>query len=124
MPQHITSSFAFGNSPEITHDRARKVVDERKTATSQPLLPDEDIPEFGQRHIVLDGSGRGVAVIETTMVWIVAFKDVDEAHALAEGYGSLAEWRAFKEEVFRANGVFSVDMQMVCQRFRVVEVLI
>lgn len=59
-------------------------------------LDGEALPVVGARGVVIDSNGRGVAIIETTGVDVVALRDVPLQHALdeGEGYGSVAEWRA------------------------------
>jgi uncharacterized protein YhfF len=50
---------------------------------------------------------------------------VDQAFAAAEGEGdgSLAHWREAHRCFFEAEGAFSEDMELWCERFRVVAVL-
>jgi uncharacterized protein YhfF len=120
-------SFAFGCTPEVANDRAEKVITGKKTATSSPYasgsVNDSDYPEVGRHDIVLDGSDRPAAVIETTSLRIKKFVEIDEAHALAEGYSSLAEWMSFKEDMFRREGIFDAELLLLCQHFRLVKVL-
>ena len=59
---------------------------------------------------------------ETVEVVVRRFDEVDESFALAEGEGSFDAWRAGHEEYFARNGGFSQDMEVVCERFRLVEV--
>ena len=91
------------------------------------------VEHVGQRELVLDSDGRGVAVIETTEVEVKRFADVDLDFARDEGEGfeTLAAWRdahvAFftSPEMRRALGGPPVpiddDTLVVCTRFRVVE---
>ena len=127
MSHSSAVSFAFGNTPDVANDRAEKVIAGTKTATSSPYLPssvdDSDYPEVGRHDIVLDGSGRPAAAIETMSLKIKKFAEIDEAHALAEGYSSLAEWKSFKEDMFRREGIFNPELLLLCQYFRLVKVL-
>jgi uncharacterized protein YhfF len=79
----------------------------------------------GDRSVVLDGRGRRACVIETCEVTIKRFDEVDAAFAWDEGEGdrSLEHWRREHERFFRKHGLFSENMLLVCERFRLVEVL-
>ena len=91
------------------------------------------VEEVGQRELVVDSEGRGIAVIETTEVEVKRLADVDLEFAREEGEGfeTLAEWRDahvvfFKSpEMTRVLGEPSVaiddDTLVVCTRFRLVE---
>lgn len=56
----------------------------------------EELPAAGERELVIDSAGEGVAVLETTEVRVLPLSEVDLQHALDEGEGftSVAEWRA------------------------------
>lgn len=117
-------SFSFGDSPALATELAALVVSGRKTATVDTLdAPDR--PRLGEQWVVLDGNGRPVCVIETLELTPRRFDEVDEAFAFDEGEGdrSLAWWRDAHETYFRRLGVFSPDMPLLCERFRLVEVL-
>ena len=83
------------------------------------------MPVVGRRDVVLDGRGNRAAVIESLEVTIRRFDEVDEAFAYDEGEGfrTLADWRNGHKEYFERNGGFSPDMELVCERFKLVEVL-
>lgn len=121
--------FSFGDSPSLADELLDLVLAGKKTATCGKLSQfgegGEPMPEVGRRDIVLDGQGRPVAVIETIEVAVKRFDEVDEAFARdeGEGDGTLAYWRDAHENYFARNGGFASDMQVVCERFRVVEVL-
>ncbi len=117
-------SFAFGDSPALADELAGLVVSGRKRATV--MTPDDpNRPVLGQLSLVLDGKGRPVCVIETSELTSRRFDEIDAAFAFAEGEGdrTLASWRASHERYFRRLGVFAPDMTLICERFRVVEVL-
>jgi uncharacterized protein YhfF len=101
----------------------------RKTATCGALrdFPEgsPDRPVVGRRDVVLDGQGRRAAVIETVEVTVRRFDEIDEAfaHDEGEGFRTLADWRAGHQRYFERNGGFSPDMDLICERFRLVEVL-
>lgn len=121
--------FSFGDSPALADKLLALVLAGSKTATCGALrdFPEGDPsrPEVGRHDIVLDGQGREAAVIETIEVTILRFDEVDEAFAIDEGEGdrSLEHWRKDHEIYFRRNGGFSFDMLLICERFRLIEVI-
>ena len=117
-------SFSFGDSPELATELAALVVSGLKIATVS--TPDEpDASTVGEYWIVLDGEKRPVCVIETLELTLRRFDEIDAQCAFEEGEGdrSLAFWREAHEAYFRRLGVFSPDMTLLCERFRLVEVL-
>jgi uncharacterized protein YhfF len=122
-------TFSFGDSPTMADELLALVLDGRKTATCGRVNDfgegKETLPVVGRRDVVLDGAGRPAAVIETMEVTVRRFEEVDEVFAYAEGEGfrTLGDWREGHERYFRRNGGFSPDMELVCERFRLVEVL-
>lgn len=61
-------------------------------------------------------------MIETLEVSVVRFCDVGEDFALAEGENDdLAGWRRDHQVFFERNGGFDPEMDLVCERFKVVE---
>ncbi len=122
-------TFSFGDSPAMADELLALVLAGTKTATCGAL---RDFPEgsperpvVGRRDVVLDGRGRRAAVIETVEVTIRRFDEMDEkfAHDEGEGLRTLAEWREGHQQYFGRNGGFSPDMELICERFRLVEVL-
>lgn len=91
------------------------------------------LEEVGARELVIDSTGRGVAVIETTESRVRRMGDVDLAFAIDEGEGftTVQEWydahvRFFTSlELTAALGdppvAIDDDTLLVCTRFRVVE---
>lgn len=121
-------AFAFGDSPELADELLSLVLSGKKTATCGALRDfggNEPVPEVGRRDIVLDGAGRPAAIIETVEAIQRRFDEVDAAFAAAEGEGDLSYeyWRNAHEAYFARNGGFSPDMILVCERFKLVEVL-
>ena len=121
--QHLRR-FAFGDNPALADELLELVVKGVKTATcSTEDEPNTSSP--GERWIVLDGRGKPRCVIETTEVAYRKFGEVDAAFAHEEGEGdrSLAYWRHAHRSYFGRLGRFSEDMTLMCERFRLVEVL-
>jgi uncharacterized protein YhfF len=128
-PYASAITFSFGNSPEMADELLALVLAGVKTATCGAL---RDFPEgsparpaVGRRDVVLDGRGRRAAVIETVEVIVRRFDEVDKSFAFDEGEGfrTLADWRSGHQRYFARNGGFAPDMELVCERFRLVEVL-
>jgi len=122
-------TFAFGDSPALADELLALVLAGKKTATCA-LLRDyvgnsTDKPVVGRRDVVLDGAGRPAAVIETVEITYRRFDEVDATFARDEGEGeaTLEQWRHDHETYFRRNGGFSPDMDLLCERFRLVEIL-
>lgn len=120
-------SFTFGDSPALADALLALVLAGEKTATCGALRDfgpgREPLPKVGRSDTVLDGKGRPAAVIETLEVATMPFRDVPESFALAEGEGDFAAWRQGHIGYFERNGGWSEDMLLVCERFRLVEVL-
>jgi uncharacterized protein YhfF len=101
----------------------------KKTATCCSLSQYDDeawpMPKPGDRWIVLDGKQRPRGVIETTEIATKRFEEVDAQFARDEGEGdqSYAYWRKAHEDYFARQGRFTPDMLVVCERFRLIEVL-
>ena len=123
-PYRGLRSFAFGDRPQLADELLALVLSGVKTATcSTEDEPNTSTP--GERWIVLDGRGIPRCVIESTEVSYRRFGEVDAAFAHDEGEGdrSLAYWRQAHRNYFGRQGKFSEDMMLMCERFRLVEVL-
>ena len=117
-------SFAFGDGPALADELLDLVVREVKTATcSTEDEPNTSTP--GERWIVLYGRGAPACVIETLEVTYRRYNEVDAAFAYEEGEGdrSLRYWREAHRNYFGRMGRFSEDMMLMCECFRLVEVL-
>lgn len=115
-------TFSFGDGPELADELAALVLAGTKTATCW-AASDGGLTEVGKRMVVLSGSGRPLAVIETVELAQRRFDEVDAAFAHDEGEGdrSLAHWRRAHRAYFSRRGQFAEDMPLCCERFRVVE---
>ena len=126
---HRTIRFSFGDSPAMADALLGLVIGGVKTATcgaARDFEPGKaEPPVVGRQDIVLDGTGRDRAVIETVEVTHRRFNEIDERFARDEGEGllTLADWRAGHRAYFERNGGWSDDMMLICERFRLVEVL-
>jgi uncharacterized protein YhfF len=119
----------FGDSAELADELLNLILAGKKTATCGALWQYEAegalLPKPGGRAIVLDGANRPRCVIETVEVETKPFDNVDAqfAHDEGEGDQSYAYWREAHETYFRRQGPFSPGMMVVCERFRLIEVL-
>jgi uncharacterized protein YhfF len=121
---HGLPRFAFGDGPALADELLHLVIAGRKTATC--MTPDDaNRPRVGERWVVLDGRGEPACVIETTELTERRFEEVDAAFARDEGEGdrTLETWRRNHRTYFGRLGKFEESMTLVCERFRVVEVL-
>ena len=118
-------SFAFGDSPELADELLELVLIGKKTATCWAASEGDKGVAVGKRWIVKDGQGRPSAVLETVEVMRRRFGEVDAAFAYDEGEGdrTLADWREAHTDYFTRRSEFSPDMELYCERFRLVEVL-
>ena len=119
-------TFTFGDSRALCDDLLARVRSGAKTATCGALRdygPDgEAMPVVGRRDIALDWDGAPALVIETVDVTMRRYSDVDAAFALAEGENDdLQDWRDDHRRFFERNGGWSDDMELVCERFRLIE---
>jgi len=120
------TTFKFGDSRALCDLLLELVRSGRKRATCAALAEfeaeGEALPVVGRRDIALDWDDNPALVIETTEVTIRRFRDVDAGFALAEGENdSLAGWQRDHRAYFERNGGFDPDMDLVCERFRLVE---
>ena len=121
--------FAFGDGPALADELLALVLAGKKTATCCSLRQYEaegwEIPYPGYRWIVLDGAKRPRCVVETTDCATKPFDDVDAqfAHDEGEGDQTYAWWRAAHEKYFQRQGLYEPGMLVVCERFRLVDVL-
>ena len=121
--------WSFGDNPKLADELLALVLIGRKTASCGALWQYEQeswpVPKPGDLAIVLDGAQKPRCVLETTGAEVKRFDEVDAqfAHDEGEGDQSYAWWRNAHEEYFKRQGPFSPDMLVVCERFRLIEIL-
>lgn len=117
----------FGDSAELSAELLDLIRQGGKTATCAALNAyqneGEPIPVPGDLRIAHDWDGQPALVYEVTEVTICRFDEVPEDFALAEGEGSFADWQQAHRDYFSRNGGFSPDLELVCERFKVIEVI-
>jgi uncharacterized protein YhfF len=100
----------------------------RKTATAslrseyEPTT-EEPMPYIGERCRLVGYDDEVLGIVETIAVDVVPAGEVDLDFAAAEGEGfeSVQDWRAAHER-FWADTVISDETEIVCERFRLIEV--
>jgi uncharacterized protein YhfF len=115
-------TFSFGDSSRMADELGALVVAGTKTATCWSVSQGQQT-EVGKQMVMLDGDGRGWAIIETVELVQRQFHEIDDAFARDEGEGALQEWRDVHRRYFTREGTFAPDMALYCERFRVVRVL-
>ncbi len=118
-------TFTFGDNRALCDRLLALVRAGQKTATCGALssfeADGEALPVVGRKDIALDWDGAPALVIETTEVTIRRFCDVDADFALAEGENETLEgWQADHRRFFERNGGWDPEMELVCERFRLV----
>ncbi|MCB2115006.1 MAG: ASCH domain-containing protein [Rhodobacteraceae bacterium] len=119
-------TFTFGDSREMCEELLALVRAGKKRATCGALRDfqegGEPPPVPGRRDIALNWDGIPALVIETVDVTIKRFCDMDADFALAEGENdTLAGWREGHRAYFERNGGWSEEMELICERFRLIE---
>lgn len=115
---------AFGGAPAEADALLALTLEGRKTATCWAARHGQ-LTQVGKHALLCDSAGRARAIVETLSLELRRFCDVDEAWARAEGEGdlSLDHWRRTHRAFFEREGHFAEDMDLWCERFRVVELL-
>ena len=122
-------SFKFGDSDAMNAGLIALVRAGKKTATCGRASDFEDDPGavtvVGRSDIVTNWDGSPAVVIKTLSVQRMTFDAIGEEFALAEGANAdYAGWRRDYIAYFERNGGWAGDMEMICERFEVVEDLV
>jgi len=114
----------FGGPPEEADALLALVLEGRKTATCWAACHGQR-SHVGRRMILVDSQQRPRAIVETVFLERRRYADIDQTWAREEGEGdlSLGHWRRVHCQFFEREGVFTEDMDLWCERFRVVELL-
>jgi uncharacterized protein YhfF len=118
-------TYRFGDSAALCDELLALVRAGRKRATCTALAEvaeGETPPEEGRCDIAMDFDGRPQLVTRTVELRRVRFCDMTEEMALMEGEDEdLAGWRDGHERYYRRAGIFAPDMDLIWERFEVVE---
>lgn len=131
LPKGWIEAGSFGDSPKMADDLLDLVMNGPKRATTGLLWEyehlNEALPSVGDHEIFTDSKANAGCVVEYNRVFTIAFEEVDEAYARAEGEGdlSLDHWRSVHWDFFTkvCNWIGrepSKDMPVVCTVFDVV----
>ncbi len=129
--QHIPEPWCFGDSVELADELIELVLDGPKRATAGSVAEyeheGEPLPTVGDLSIVMDGSMRPRAVLETTDVRVGPLSSVDDQFAWDEGEGdrTRASWLDahhwfFSRSYTRLGLDFHPDIPVVFERFDVI----
>lgn len=121
----------FGDTPRLADELGALILDGTKTATCSALweyeAEGEPLPKAGEKAVILAGNGDPICVVETTEVEIRPYKEVDADFAFLEGEGDRsleywreAHWSFFSRTLAGIGKQPTMDMPLVCERFRVV----
>lgn len=118
------NKFSFGDTPQLADELAFLVVKGVKRGTSW-LQSEGQQTQVGQKHVVLDGKGSPVAVIETVELRLLRYDEVDEEFAYDSGEDdrTLSSWRVGYRNYYERQGKFAPDMLMYCERFKLIEII-
>jgi uncharacterized protein YhfF len=122
---------AWGDSPRLADELGALIVAGTKTATCSALWEYEAegsaLPEVGSKTIVLDGNNNPLCIVETTEVAVRPYDEIDARFAYEEGEGNRsleywrdAHWRFFSRTLPNIGRDPTIDMPLVCERFRVI----
>jgi uncharacterized protein YhfF len=121
----------FGDNPALADELAALIVAGHKTATCSALWEWEaegnPLPEIGTVTILLDSTDQPLCIIETTEITLKPNQTVDAQFAYEEGEGDRslaywrqAHWRFFTRTLAKIGRTPTLDMPLVCERFRVI----
>jgi uncharacterized protein YhfF len=122
MPEN---SFSFGDSLEMADELLALVLAGPKRATCWAAAQGTQGVAVGVQSVVKDGQGKPRTIIETIELTRRRFMDVDESFAYDEGEGNrtLDYWRTAHRNYFTREGTYADDMEVYCERFRLIQVL-
>ncbi len=125
-PEAVT--FHFGDNDELCQRLNALVRAGKKTATTSDARDFDNgcdaIPVVGRIDIALNWDNTPALVIRTLSVERMRFCDVQESYALAEGENETLEgWRKDHREFFERCGYFAPEMDLICERFELIDAL-
>lgn len=127
----VPPSYYFCDNQKDADECAELVERGIKQATTHSLwwfqTHNEKRPTVGDLAVVTDWDGNPKAIIKTTKIRIVKFKDISEQYAFIEGEGdqSLAYWKKvhrdyYSREMAGHHESVSPEMELVCEYFETV----
>ncbi len=121
-------AFAFGDTPEVAEESLAQIIAGRKTAAFAPLRDlgptgHEPLPAAGERYVILDSAGEPGALIEETAIFQCKAHELTDDFLHDCGADDVAAWMARHIAFIDRWGGWSDDLELVCDRFKLVEVL-
>lgn len=125
----LPNAWYFCDNQKDANECAELVIKGIKQATATSLWWYETnkhpLPQIGDINIVTNWKGEPKAIIQTTKIERVAYKDIDAEFAATEGEGdgSLEFWRTvhwayYSREMKPYGDSPSEDMIIVCEHFK------
>lgn len=133
LEKDLPDAWMFGDGSRVMgDDLADLVLKGIKTATCSAKriheVEEEPYPVVGQYDIVLNGKNEPVCIIQYTEISITPMNQVSEEFAALEGEGDLSYkyWyeehlKFFKREFTSHSLNFSLDIELICQKFKIVD---
>ncbi|KAK4223826.1 PUA-like domain-containing protein [Podospora fimiseda] len=130
-PIILKDMFRFGEpSPTLANTLLRLAISGHKTATTSWPVPSPLYWGVGDYSIILDGDNNPGALMRTTEMTTCMFKDVQDDFALAEGEGTVEDYKQGHREFYhrqwerdeKSYQSFGEDSEVLCERFEVVYV--
>ncbi len=124
-------SFYFCDNKKDADECAELVVKKIKQATSPSVQwfkkYNEPFPKVGDIAIVTNWEGNPKAIIRTTKVEIVKYKNITPEYARLEGegdktleYWKKVHWIYYQNEMKKFNEFPTEDMEIVCEYFETI----
>lgn len=121
----------WGDNPDLATELGLLILAGTKTATCSAVWQWEaqkvSPPAIGPKTIVLNGNNEPLCIVETTEVTVRPYCEVDAQFASDEGEGDRsleywreAHWRYFSRVLPKIGKEPTIDMLLVCERFKVV----
>jgi uncharacterized protein YhfF len=125
----FTDSFHFCDNEKDAQECATLVKTSVKQATSTSKWwfeqHQEELPVIGNLYVICDWYGIAKAIVETTHIEQVPYKDITEEYAAIEGEGdkSLKHWKEihwayYTREMEEFGETPNEDMVIICERFK------
>lgn len=134
-PEYLTlnepQSFYFCDNKKDADQCAELVIQKIKQATSPSFWSfsknNEPLPKIGDLAIVTNWNKNPKAIIKTTKIEIVPFKNITELYASIEGEGDKSleywkktHWQYYTNEMKEFAEFPSEEMDIVCEYFETI----
>jgi uncharacterized protein YhfF len=129
--ERLYDTFRIGDSPESANEGAQLIIAGIKTTTSSLLWEYEKLrkplPFIGSLSILEDGQGEPVCIVETIWLKVLPFEKIDVDFAVTYGeWGDTLPawqqhaWRYYCKQCGLLGRAPTLQMPLVCERFKVV----